>query len=121
MKINFESLTDHELADIITAAAEEWQLRQPRDHRTVVNRNPAMQPKVVTIDEPAQRDKDFVLHVKAKAASGELIRAAERRGVASIAENFPEWVIRQGLPTEGGTSAWRDIQHQMKIGQAREL
>ena len=121
MKIDFESLTDHDLADLIMGAAEEWKLRQRQDHKTVVRRNPALQPKVVAIDEPPENEKRFVLHIKAKAAGGELIVASERRGVAAIAEKYPDWVKRQELPTEGGASAWRNLKNKFRTGVAKEL
>lgn len=108
MKIDLASLTDQELSALLMGAMKEWASRQPGHQETQIVRQPAPKPRIITLKEPPERDKEFVLSLKARLIRGQYIKAGEREAVAEIAEHYPQWVLRQGLPTEKGTRAWRD-------------
>lgn len=63
--------------------------------------------EVVTVRLPSAVDQDFCLAVAKKLKSGDYIRASERNRVASIATTYPEWVMRQGLPTSHNAGDWK--------------
>lgn len=107
MKINLTDLSDEDLSTLIIEAMEEWASRQGAMPRTIVSRRPTVTHQV-TIDEPPHEDKEFALYVKSMLVAGEYIKAGERQRVAEIAEQYPDWVRRQQLPTEKGTAAWRN-------------
>ena len=62
---------------------------------------------VRTLRVPAEDDADFVLMIAARVKSGGYVKAAERQRVAEIAQEFGEWVKRQGLPTTHNSGDWR--------------
>lgn len=108
MKIDLANLNDQELSALIVGAMKEWASRQPGEQETQIVRKPAPNPRVITVAEPPLQDKEFVLTIKSRLQHGQYIKAGERSAVAEIADEHPEWVLRQGLPTERGTKAWRD-------------
>lgn len=108
MRIDLASLTDQELSALLMGAMKEWASRQPGHLETQIVRQPAPKPRVVTLKEPPEQDKEFVLSLKTRLMQGQYVKAGERAAVAEIAEHYPQWVLRQGLPTEKGTKVWRD-------------
>lgn len=108
MKINLANLTDQELSALIADAMKEWASRQPGEQETQIVRQPAPEPRVVTVQEPPAKDKEFVLSIKTRLKCGQYIKAGERAAVSEIAEQYPQWVARQQLPTGKGTKVWRD-------------
>ena len=75
---------------------------------------------VQVLREPAAADKAFCLHIARKLQQGEYIKAGERARVAGVAAEFAAWVIKQGLPTEGGTGPWRKQADMYRVGFAGE-
>jgi hypothetical protein len=69
---------------------------------------------------PGEDDKEFCLHIAQRLRRGDYIKADERRRVAGVAERFPDWVRRQGLPLDAGTGSWRKSSERGRVGQARE-
>ncbi|SHL52020.1 hypothetical protein [Halomonas caseinilytica] len=109
--MNLSELTQPELVDLIQKASAELADRMAQPE---IERIPHQRPTVVMREPPAE-DKAFVLRVKTMVSKGVYIKAAERRRVAAIAEDYPEWVKQQGLPTERGTSAWRDASEALHL------
>lgn len=107
MKIDFSALSDADLSALIVGAMQEWGSRQQNPQEVVIERKPAPAPRVITINEPKEADKQFALSIKTQLQRGLYIKAGERTRVAELAEKYPDWVMRQGLPTERGTAAWR--------------
>ncbi len=105
MKINLSELSDFDLATLIRSAAAELQSRLSQE--PIVTRVPAAE-RVVTVREPSESDKTYVLMLKSVLQRGGYVKAAERQRVATIAQQFPEWVRLQQLPTESGTAVWRE-------------
>lgn len=104
MNINFSELPDKDLAELISAAMNEWSARQAP--KVVTERNAA--PTItVTIQEPPAEDKDFVLMIATLFRRGEYIRTADRRRVSDIADNYGAWVRRQGLPDTHNAGDWK--------------
>lgn len=114
--MNLSALSITELAELIRAASLELASRmsEPEIQRIQADR------PVIALREPPEDDKDYVLMVKAALERGSYITAAERQRVATIAAQYPDWVRRQGLPTEKGTWAWRDAAHRLSAPRARE-
>lgn len=117
MKIDLETLSTHELARLIKSASAELESRLNTE--PVVQRVPAPA-LVVILREPPAEEKDFVLMVKAATKQGQYATADERRRVAEIAEKFPEWVARQGLPTTHNNGDWRKSQQRLSAPRAKE-
>lgn len=117
MVIDFSKLSDNELLSLIREAVAELETRvsMPR-----VERVPARDRPVIALREPPDHEKDFCLMVKTRLRRGEYIKADERRQVAEMAAQYPEWVKRQGLPTESGTGAWRRAKEFHSIPRADE-
>lgn len=108
MRIDLASLPDQELSALIMGAMKEWASRQPAHQETQIVRQPAPKPRIITVREPSQEEKDIVLNIKARLIEGELIVAAERAKVAELASQYPEWMGLQRMPHEKGTKAWRE-------------
>lgn len=113
MQTDMSRLTDKELSALIMAAMEEWASRQPEAQQAPIRRQTAAprmvpQPREVPVNEPPQPSKEVVLGIKTRLLHGKLITAAERAAVSTIAEKFPEWVLRQGLPTVKSNREWRE-------------
>lgn len=102
--MNLSSFSQQELVDLIQKASAELADRMAQPE---IERIPHPRPTVVMREPPAEA-KAFVLRIKTMVSKGVYIKAAERSRVAAIAEDYPEWVKQQGLPTERGTSAWRE-------------
>lgn len=62
---------------------------------------------VRTLRVPAEDDADFVLMIAARVKSGDYVKAGERERMAEIAQEFGEWVRRQGLPTTHNAGDWQ--------------
>ncbi len=62
---------------------------------------------VRTLRVPSEDDADFVLMIAARVKSGGYVKAGERERVAEIAQEFGEWVKRQGLPTTHNAGDWK--------------
>lgn len=106
------NIASAELARRMSVALPALPLEQPAPRQTV----PVEMPATV----PGADDKDFCLHIAQRLRSGDYIKAEERRRVAGVAEEFPGWVHRQGLPLDAGTGSWRKAAERGRIGQARE-
>lgn len=117
MNINFSELPDKDLAELISAAMCEWSARQAP---TVVTERRTTQPAKVTIQEPTPEDKDFVLMIATLFRRGDYIRAADRRRVSDIADNYGDWVRRQGLPTTHNAGDWKRSTARTVVGRASE-
>lgn len=102
---DFSHLSDRALSQLIAAAHQEWARRQQPTQSEAAQPPPAASP--TSPAEPPEADKAFVLSVKTMVGEGCYIKAAERHRVAEIAEHFPDWVARQGLPCDAGTGSWR--------------
>jgi hypothetical protein len=117
MEIDLEKLSAHELALLIKSASAELESRL--NQTPVVQRIPAIK-KVVTLREPPEYQKDFVLMIKAALQKNTYATADERRRVAAIAAEYPEWIKRQGLPTTHNAGDWNRMRQQHSATRARE-
>jgi hypothetical protein len=70
--------------------------------------------------EPDEDQKDFVLVLKARLKRGEYITASERQDAAKIADEFPQWMRLQGMPSGSGTGEWRKASAYYSVVRARE-
>jgi len=122
-EISITTMPDAELVRLINIASAELARRmsvalpalppeQPAPRQTVPVELPAT--------TPGEVDKAFCLHIAQRLRSGDYIKAEERRRVAGVAEKFPSWVRRQGLPLDSGTGSWRKAAESARVGQARE-
>lgn len=118
MKINLEPLSNHDLARLIREASA--LLAQRLDESPQIIREPAPRP-VIHVAEPSEADKDFCLYIKGVLMDGGYIKADERRRVAGIAEEYPQWVRMQGLPTRSNTAPWRGAQQYHGQRRPREV
>ncbi len=78
-------LTEAQLVKLIKEAGAELAARLDRQQ---IDRIPTPR-VVVTMREPSEDQKDFVLMLKARLKKGEYIKAGERREAAAIAERVP--------------------------------
>lgn len=73
-----------------------------------------------TLRVPAEDDADFVLMIAARVRAGGYVKAGERQRVAEIAQEFGEWVKRQGLPTTHNAGDWQRKIVEQSASRARE-
>ena len=101
--INLSQLTQPELVELIQNASAELATRMatPAIERIKHHR------LVVSMREPPEEDKDFMLMLKAELARGGYIKAQDRHRAAGIAREFPEWARHQQMPSGGGAGEWR--------------
>lgn len=116
MKIDLTQMSTPNLLKLLRNVSREIEARleQPIEHRI------AQEQPVVIVREPCEADKQHCLHVAQMLRSRGYIKAEDRRRVAEIAQEFGDWVIKQGLPTDGGTGSWRKAAEKYSIGFARE-
>lgn len=109
MNIDLESLTDRELGALLSAAFNEWQLRQRSGTGARVQPlpAPALQQEAPA-EQPSEDEKDFMLHVKTRLLRRALILASDRQAFRELARKYPEWTRRQGLPSDPGGSEGRN-------------
>lgn len=102
-------MPDAELIRLINAASTELLRRagqkvaSPAPCKTL-QPDPAV---AALISKPDPADEDFCLMIAARIRSGGYVKAGERERVAAIAQNYPLWVERQGLPTAHNAGDWR--------------
>lgn len=117
MNIDFQSLSDAELAACIAGAAAELS-RRLHEGGHIVGCHAAVQ--VPVIDEPTAEEKDFALYVAGLARAGKYVKAHERRRVADIAARYPAWIKRQGLPSESSAGKWNRVLSYLSARRERE-
>lgn len=117
--MNLSRLTNQELAALIQSAAAELNNRLSEPE---IDRIPFRDSRpVVSLREPSEDDKDFILRLKTTALRGGYVSAAERQRVADLAAaGFAEWIKLQGLPLEKGTGPWRKLAEYARVPAARE-
>lgn len=59
------------------------------------------------LSEPDADDADYCLMIAARIRAGGYVKASERARVAQIAEAYPLWVSRQGLPKGHSAGDWK--------------
>ena len=103
MKIPLNELSTQGLVRLIADASKELQARlaAPLEVRLHDGR------PVHTLRVPSEEDADFVLMIAARIRARGYVRAAERERVAQIAQEYGEWVKRQGLPTSHNAGDWK--------------
>ncbi len=116
MKIPLNELSTQGLVRLIADASRELQARlsAPVEVR-LHNGRP-----VHTLRVPAEDDADFVLMIAARIRAGGYVKAAERERVAQIAQEFGEWVKRQGLPTSHNAGDWKRRSEACTAPRAKE-
>lgn len=114
--MNLSKLSQQELVELIRKASDELAARLARPEFERI----ASPKAVIVMREPPADEKEYCLMIKMLLRRGEYIRAEERRRVAEIARQYPEWVKRQGLPTESGTGAWRQAKEFHSTPRANE-
>lgn len=122
-EISITTMPDAELVRLINIASAELARRMSVALPALPPEQPAQRqtvPVELPATAPGEDDKDFCLHIAQRLRSGDYIKAEERRRVAGVAERFPGWVRRQGLPLDAGTSSWREAAERGRVGQARE-
>lgn len=114
--MNLSKLSDMDLIDLIKKASAEL---SDRMNAPTIERVPSPC-NVVVVREPNDDQKDVVLAIKARLQRGEYITASDRRDVAAITSEFPEWARLQRMPTEHGTWAWRKAKEFHSLARAKE-
>lgn len=109
--MNLSTLNDAELVELIHKASAELADRMAAPE---VKRVPAPR-QMIVMREPPEHQKEFCLRIKTMLQQGAYINASERRQIAELAEDYREWIERQGLPTEKGTKAWREAKQSATI------
>ncbi|WP_447556408.1 hypothetical protein [Vreelandella sp. EE22] len=111
MNVNIAELGDAQLIDLIQKASAELAERMATPH---VERVSAPRETIILREPPAET-KAFCLRLKTMLERGRYISASERAQVAKLAEEYGEWIARQGLPKEKGTKAWREAKENATI------
>lgn len=116
MKIPLNEISTHGLFKLLKDVAAELEARSTGEVvRTVQDARP-----VRTVRMPPKEDADFCLMIAARIRSGGYVKAAERERVAEIAQEFGEWVKRQGLPTTHNAGDWRRKIAEQSAPRAKE-
>ena len=123
MKIHLNELSTPGLLRLLRDVAAELETRQ-----TDFAAQPAKKPAAAAQPDPAMAallhapdaaDADFCLMIAARIRSGGYVKAGERERVAAIAQDFPVWVSRQGLPTVHNAGAWQRAKSSAGAPRAR--
>lgn len=111
MKIQLNEISTAGLLRLLRDVAAELETRQAS-----FSAQPAKKPAAASQPAPAMaallhapdtEDADFCLMIAARIRSGGYVKAGERERVAAIAQDFPVWVRRQGLPTTHNAGDWK--------------
>ncbi|AYN21574.1 hypothetical protein [Alcaligenes aquatilis] len=121
MNEKFRHLSDLQLSQIIAAASNELRERLSKGAAKSSVTYKSVEKTVENIMTPPKADREYVLYIKALLRRGEYIRADDRVRVAEIAQDFPAWVQRQGLPTKSNTGPWNDARKRYSTPKEREL
>lgn len=116
MNIDFQSLSDAELAASIASAAAELSRRLHEGGRM---RCPAVV-QVPVVDEPTAEEKDFALYVAGLSRAGKYVKAHERHRLADIAARYPAWIKKQGLPSDASAGEWNRARSYLSARRERE-
>ena len=116
MKIPLNELSTQGLVQLIADASKELQSRlsAPIDVRLHDGR------PVRALRVPPEDDADFVLMIAARVRARGYVKAGERQRVAEIAQEFGEWVKRQGLPTTHNAGDWQRKIAEQSAPRAKE-
>lgn len=116
MRIPLKEISTEGLLNLLQDVAAEVSARlsTPIEQRVVAVES------VVVVREPTAGQKEVCLQVAQALRSGGYITADERRQVAAVANEFPQWVRLQGLPLDSGTGSWRKAAEKYRIGSAKE-
>lgn len=123
MKIQLNEISTAGLLRLLRDVAAELETRQ-----TAFAAQPAKKPAAASQPDPAMaallhapdtEDADFCLMIAARIRSGGYVRAGERERVAAIAQDFPAWVSRQGLPTVHNAGEWQRAKSSAAAPRAR--
>ena len=116
MRIPLKEISTAGLLKLMQDVAAELAVRlsTPIEQRVL-----AVEP-VVVVREPTAGQKEMCLQVAQALRSGGYITADERRQVAAVASELPQWVQLQGLPLDSGTGSWRKAAEKYRIGSAKE-
>lgn len=117
MKIPLNEISTPGLLKLMRDVAAELEARLSTPE---VERVQAVRP-VVLLREPPAEDIDFALMIKARLKGGGYVKAHERERVAQIAQEFGEWVKRQGLPTTHNAGDWRRAGEGLSALRAKKL
>lgn len=117
MTIELSKLTDLQLLSLISEATAELTARAGKPH---VERIASPTREKVSVREPDEDQKDFVLMIKAKLRRGDYIKSGDRYDVVAITSQFPEWARLQQMPTETGNGAWSRLSERMMAPRAKE-
>lgn len=109
MKIPLNEISTNGLLRLLNDVAAELHSRHdfaPQDKKkpAVAQPDKAM---AALLDAPDADDADFCLMIAARIIGGGYVKAHERERVAAIAQDYPLWVRRQGLPTVHNAGAWQ--------------
>lgn len=124
MKIQLNEISTAGLLRLLRDVAAELETRQ-----APFSAQPAKKPAAASQPDPAMaallhtpdtEDADFCLMIAARIRSGGYVKAGERERVAEIAQNFPLWVKRQGMPTTHNAGDWRRSTERASLPRAKE-
>lgn len=104
-------MSDVELVRLIHAASGELARRaniRPAESSVAAANAPVRDAKMAALlSEPDADDADYCLMIAARIRAGGYVKASERARVAQIAEAYPLWVSRQGLPKGHNAGDWK--------------
>lgn len=104
-------MSDVELVRLIHAASGELARRaniRPAESSVAAANAPVRDAKMAALlSEPDADDADYCLMIAARIRAGGYVKASERARVAQIAEAYPLWVSRQGLPKGHSAGDWK--------------
>lgn len=104
-------MSDVELVRLIHAASGELARRaniRPAESLVAAASVPVRDAKMAALlSEPDADDADYCLMIAARIRAGGYVKASERARVAQIAEAYPLWVSRQGLPKGHSAGDWK--------------
>lgn len=115
--IDLDKLSTADLARLLASASSE--LNRRLSSPAEIDVPAADLPPVAIEHSPPLEDQDFVEYVKAIARNGEYVKAAVRQRIALIAEQYPHWMNRQGIPLTAGTGEWRKLAEDIRRMQRR--
>lgn len=109
--MNLHNMSDAELLALIAEAAQTLRGRAgalPVSSAAQPLTATARDPRIAAlISAPDEADQDFCLMLAARIRGGGYVKAHERERVAAIAQDYPAWVRRQGLPTVHNAGEWQ--------------
>lgn len=122
---NLRKMSSAKLASLIAEASEILAFRAGALNRSApavhgVAHRTELTAKPESVARPPEDDADFVLYIKNVVQTGGYVKVAERRRIAEIAREYPDWLRRQKLPADSGTRAWRNATQYQSARRAKE-